>query len=50
MVQTNAIATGVAIIGMMNSPRRKPRKGNWVWKTTAAMVPRMSGSTTDSAV
>ena len=25
MVQTSAIATGVAIIGMMNTPRKKPR-------------------------
>ena len=29
MVHTSAIATGVAIIGMMNSPRRKPRSGNF---------------------
>ena len=28
MVQTSAIATGVAIIGMMKTPRRKPRPGN----------------------
>ena len=27
MVQTSAIATGVAIIGMMKRPRRKPRSG-----------------------
>ena len=29
MVQTSAIATGVAIIGMMKTPRRKPRPANF---------------------
>ncbi len=50
MVQTSAMATGVAIIGRMNTPRRKPRSGNLAWNTQAASVPRISGSTTESAV
>ena len=50
MVQTSAIATGVAIIGMMKMPRRKPRSGNFWWNTTAASVPNISGSSTESAV
>ena len=50
MVQTSAIATGVAIIGMMKRPRRKPRPGNLAWNTTAAKVPKTSGKNTDSAV
>ena len=29
MVHTSAIATGVAIIGMMKTPRRKPRSGKF---------------------
>jgi len=50
MVQTSAIATGVAIIGMMKIARRRPRQGNFAWNTTAAKVPKTSGSSTDSAV
>ena len=50
MVHTRAIATGVAIIGMMNSARSRPRPGKRAWKTTAAKVPSTSGSSTDSAV
>ena len=50
MVHTSAIATGVAIIGMMKTPRRKPRSGNFWWNTTAANVPKISGRITESAV
>ena len=50
MVQTSAIATGVAIIGMMNTARRKPRAGNSRWNTTAAAIPSISGRTTARAV
>ena len=50
MVHTSAMATGVAIIGMMNNPRRKPRSGNFWWNTTAANVPNTSGSSTDKKV
>ena len=44
------VVTGVAIIGMMNTPRNTPRKGNSRWKTMAAAVPRTSGTATASAV
>ncbi len=47
IVHTSAIATGVAIIGMMKRPRRKPRIGNLLWNITAAKVPNASGRTTD---
>ena len=50
MVHTSAMATGVAIIGMMKMPRRKPRPTNFWWNTTAESVPSTTGSSTDSAV
>jgi hypothetical protein len=50
MVHTSAIATGVAIIGMMKTARKKPRNGNLAWNTAAASVPKISGSRTESTV
>jgi hypothetical protein len=50
MVQTSAIATGVAIIGMTKSARTKPRNGKFAWKISAAINPKMSGSTTAKKV
>ena len=46
MVQTSAMATGVAIIGIMKMARSKPRSGNSRWNTTAAATPRTTGRTT----
>ena len=50
MVQTRAMATGVAIIGRMNTVRAKPRSGKLRWKHTAAATPSTTGKNTDSAV
>ena len=50
MVQTSAIATGVAIIGMTKIVRSAPRQGNWRWKTIAAGTPSTIGMTTASSV
>ena len=44
MVQTRAMATGVAIIGIMKTARQKPRSGNSRWNTTAAAIPSTTGS------
>ena len=49
MVQTSAMATGVAIIGRMKMPRRKPRSGKRM-EDERRDVPRTSGSTTASTV
>ena len=44
MVHTSAIATGVAIIGMTNTVRSKPRNGNDRWNTSAAHTPENDGN------
>ena len=46
MVQISETATGVAIIGMMNSVRKKPRPRNFLWNTSADTVPSTIGRTT----
>ncbi|MDT4883814.1 hypothetical protein D3C81_1956150 [compost metagenome] len=50
MVQTRATATGVAIIGMTKIPRSSPRIGNLLSKTSAAIVPKIIGATTERTV
>ena len=46
MVQISDTATGVAIIGMMNKVRKKPRPRNFLWNTSADTVPRIIGNMT----
>jgi hypothetical protein len=46
MVHTRAMATGVAIMGITNRPRRMPLRGRRELKTSAASVPKTSGRTT----
>ena len=50
MVQTRAIATGVAIIGSTNMVRASPRNLKFEAKQTAAQTPSISGAMTDAAV
>ena len=46
MVQISDTATGVAIIGMMNRVRKKPRPRNFLWNTRAEIVPSTIGRAT----
>ena len=50
MVQTSAIATGVAIIGSTKIVRATPRNGKFLAKHTAAQMPSAMGTMTAAAV
>ena len=50
MVHTSAMATGVAIMGMMKMVRARPRPGKLRWKHTAAATPSTVGKNTEAAV
>ena len=50
MVHTRAMATGVAIIGRMNTVRASPRKAKRWLKHTAANTPSTVGRITASTV